>query len=173
VRLWSRQGGRFAIAGLTTLSRWIARYLTLNATHAAGFNTDAPVIAVSWADTGSGVFVFVVTAGVLTLLAPNEPAKHVVAAAAVAGCWRWWSTSSSRRELGGQGDGRAPQRITPVWPSEKRPGWGPRRPVVADLAPSGDPEVGHSDRRFPERPGQPGRTGGRRVPERGAGLGWQ
>jgi hypothetical protein len=43
------------------------------------------VIAVSWADTGGGVLAFVVTAGVLTVLAPNEPAKSVVRAAAVAG----------------------------------------------------------------------------------------
>ena len=82
---WSRQRGRFAIGGLATFSGWIAWYLTLDATHAAGFNTDAPVIAVSWADTGSGVLAFVVTAGVLTVLAPNEPAKRVVGAAALAG----------------------------------------------------------------------------------------
>ena len=82
---WSRERGRFAIGGLTALAGWIAWYLTLNATHAAGFNTDAPLIAVSWADAGSGVLAFVVTAGVLTVLAPNEPAKRVVGAAAVAG----------------------------------------------------------------------------------------
>src|SRR6266581_8326336 len=82
---WSRRRRRFAIGGLTTFAGWIAWYLTLNATHAAGFNTDAPLIAVSWADAGSGVLAFVVTAGVLTVLAPNEPAKRVVGAAAVAG----------------------------------------------------------------------------------------
>jgi hypothetical protein len=55
------------------------------ATSAAGSNTDAPVIAVSWADTGSGVLAFVVTAGALTVLAPKESAKRVVGAAALAG----------------------------------------------------------------------------------------
>jgi len=82
---WSRRRRRFAIGGLTTFAGWIAWYFTLDATHAAGFNTDAPVIAVSWADTGSCVLAFVVTASILTLLAPKEPAKSVVGAAAVAG----------------------------------------------------------------------------------------
>jgi hypothetical protein len=63
---WSRQQARFVLAALATPAGFIAWNLTLDATHAAGFNTDAPGIAVSWADAGSGVLVFVVAAAALT-----------------------------------------------------------------------------------------------------------
>lgn len=58
----------------------------LNATHAAGFNTDAPVVALSWADAGSGVTAFVAAALVLgSATAPDQPARRVLACAALAG----------------------------------------------------------------------------------------
>jgi len=58
--------------------RFAAWYLVLIATHTRGFNTDAPLIAVSWADAGSGMFAFVFAAAVLTLTSRNEPARRVV-----------------------------------------------------------------------------------------------
>ncbi len=60
--------------------------MTLNATNATGFNVDAPIIPLSWADVGSGVLAFTATALVLGLVAERpEPAQHVVGAAGIAG----------------------------------------------------------------------------------------
>ena len=84
-RPWPRRHGRFALAGLATTIGFAAWNLTLDATHARGFNTDAPGIALSWADAGSGVLAFAVAAAVLTLAARREPAGRVVGTAAVAG----------------------------------------------------------------------------------------
>ena len=84
-RPWARQQGRYLLAGLATGAGFAARNLTLDATHARGFNTDAPGIALSWADAGSGVLAFVVTTIVLTLTARDQPAGRVVGSAAVAG----------------------------------------------------------------------------------------
>ena len=82
---WGRQRWRFALAALATFAGFVAWNLTVNATHARGFNTDAPVVALSWADAGSGVLTFVVAAGVLALAERAEPASRVVGAAALAG----------------------------------------------------------------------------------------
>src|SRR6266566_2875916 len=72
---WGRDRGRFAIAGLSTTLGFIAWNLVLNATNATGFDVDAPVIGLSWADAGSGVFAFVVTALTFGLLTERqEPA---------------------------------------------------------------------------------------------------
>jgi hypothetical protein len=84
-RRWTRQRGRWALAGLATTAGFIAWNLTLDATHARGFNTDAPLIALSWADTGSGVLAFAMAAATLALAARREPAGQVVGAAATAG----------------------------------------------------------------------------------------
>ena len=83
--VWGGQRGRFALAGAATFAGFVAWNLTLNATHARGFNTDAPVVGLSWADAGSGVLAFVVTAAALTLVERREPAARVVGAAALAG----------------------------------------------------------------------------------------
>ena len=85
LRPWSRHAGRFVVVAACTVAGWTAWNLTLNATHAAGFNTDAPVIALSWADSGSGVLAFVVTALVLAVWWRDEPASQVVGTAALAG----------------------------------------------------------------------------------------
>ncbi|MBA2465050.1 MAG: hypothetical protein H0V42_08775 [Nocardioidaceae bacterium] len=83
---WARRRGRFVLAGLATTLGFIAWNLTLNATNATGFNVDAPVIGLSWADAGSGVGAFVCTALVLGLgTERRESAGHVVGAAALAG----------------------------------------------------------------------------------------
>jgi hypothetical protein len=83
---WTRQRGRFAVAGLTTFLGFTGWNLVLNATNGRNFNVDAPVIALSWADAGSGVLAFVVTALVFGLvLDANATAARVVGAAAIAG----------------------------------------------------------------------------------------
>ena len=83
---WSRKGGRFMVGGVTTTLGFIAWNLVLNATNATGFDVDAPVIGLSWADAGSGVLSFVVTALALGLLTERqEPAGRVVGAAGIAG----------------------------------------------------------------------------------------
>ncbi len=84
-RPWPRRQGRFALAGLATSIGFAAWNLTLDATHAHGFNTDAPLLALSWADAGSGVLAFAVATAALTLAARDQPARRVVGAAAVAG----------------------------------------------------------------------------------------
>ena len=83
---WARHRYRFALAGITTMLGFVAWNLTLNATDATGFNVDAPVVGVSWADAGSGVLALVVTVLVLGLITERrESAAYVVGAAAIAG----------------------------------------------------------------------------------------
>ncbi len=83
---WSRERRRFLVAGVSTSVGFIVWNLTLNATNATGFNIDAPVIFLSWAGVGSGIFAFAVNALVLGLVMErSEPAARVVGAAAIAG----------------------------------------------------------------------------------------
>jgi hypothetical protein len=83
---WSRRWARFAVGGLTTTLGFLIWNFTLNATNGTGFNVDAPVIGLSWADAGSGVVVFAVTALVFGLITERrEPAGRVMGAAAITG----------------------------------------------------------------------------------------
>jgi hypothetical protein len=83
---WARRRGRFAIAGIATLVSWIAWHLLLNATRATGFDVDAPIIALSWEDVGSGVVALFATVLVLGLITDRrEAAVRVVGAASIAG----------------------------------------------------------------------------------------
>lgn len=83
---WARLRGRFAVAGITTLVSWIAWHLLLNATHATGFDVDAPIIRLSWEDVGSGVVTLFLIALVFGLVTERrEPASRVVGAASIAG----------------------------------------------------------------------------------------
>jgi len=84
---WSRVNSRFIVAGVTSTIGFALWNLTLNATQAVpNFNVDAPVIPLSWADAGSGVFACLVTALVLGLVTDrDQPAGQVVGAAALAG----------------------------------------------------------------------------------------
>ena len=82
---WGRVRGRFAVAGVATLLGWLAWNFTLNHTDATGFNVDAPVFRVSWADSGSGVLAFVAVALALGIVERREPAGRVVGAAGLAG----------------------------------------------------------------------------------------
>src|SRR5262245_65432395 len=70
---WSREKRRFIVAGVTSAVGFALWNLTLNATGAVpNFNVDAPIIPLSWADAGSGVFAFLITALVLGLLTDAE-----------------------------------------------------------------------------------------------------
>jgi len=83
---WARRRGRFAIAGIATLVSWIGWHLLLNATHASGFDVDAPIIGLSWEDVGSGVVALFATVLVLGLVTERrEAAVLVVGAASIAG----------------------------------------------------------------------------------------
>jgi hypothetical protein len=83
---WSRRPRRYGLGGLATCVGFAAWNLTLNATDAVGFNVDAPLIGLSWADAGSGVLAFVATALLFGLLTERpEPAGRVVGAAVIAG----------------------------------------------------------------------------------------
>lgn len=82
----TRTPQRLAVAALGTFGGWLAWNFTLHATHASHFDTDAPVVGVSWADTGSGVLVFVVVALLLGLIVDrDQPARRVIGMAATAG----------------------------------------------------------------------------------------
>jgi riboflavin transporter FmnP len=84
---WSRAKRRFVIAGVASTIGFAAWNLTLNATQAVpNFDVDAPVVRISWADAGSGVFACLVTVLVLGLVTErDQPANRVVGAAAIAG----------------------------------------------------------------------------------------
>jgi hypothetical protein len=84
---WARLNRRFLTAALSTIIGFALWNLTLNATQAVpNFDVDAPVIRLSWADAGSGVFACLVTALVLGLVTDrSEPAGRVVGAAGIAG----------------------------------------------------------------------------------------
>jgi hypothetical protein len=83
---WARRRGRFAIVGIATLVSWIGWHLLLNATHATGFDVDAPIIGLSWEDVGSGVVALFATVLVLGLVTERrEAAVRVVGAASIAG----------------------------------------------------------------------------------------
>jgi hypothetical protein len=77
---------RLGAAAIGTLSGWLAWNFTLHATHANGFDVDAPFTAVSWQDAGSGVLVFVAVALLLGLITDrDQPGVRVIAMAATAG----------------------------------------------------------------------------------------
>jgi cation transporter-like permease len=84
---WSRSRRRFLLAGVTTWLGFMAWNFTLNATQAVpNFDVDAPIVRLSWADAGSGVFACLATGLVLGLITErNEPAYRVVGTAAIAG----------------------------------------------------------------------------------------
>lgn len=83
---WARERRRFVIAGVATAVGFIAWNLLLVATNSIGINVDLPLTPLSFQDLGSGVVVFAATAAVSGLLVdPDEPARRVVGAAALAG----------------------------------------------------------------------------------------
>jgi len=86
VRPATRTPPRLIAAAVGTLTGWLAWNFTLHATHATQFDTDAPIIGVSWADAGSGVLVFAAVALLLGLIVDrDQPAGRVIGMAATAG----------------------------------------------------------------------------------------
>ena len=57
----------------------------LSENNASSLDVDAPVVALSWQDVGSGVGAFLFTALALGLLEREQPAGRVIAAAGLAG----------------------------------------------------------------------------------------
>ena len=84
---WARLQRRFLIAGVTTFLGFAAWNFTLNATQAVpNFDVDAPIVRLSWADAGSGIFACLATGLVLGLITDrHEPAYRVLGTAAIAG----------------------------------------------------------------------------------------
>jgi hypothetical protein len=86
VRPAARTPPRLIAAAVGTLSGWLAWNFTLHATHASGFDVDAPGALVSWQDAGSGVLVFVAVALLLGLIVDrDQQAGRVIGMAATAG----------------------------------------------------------------------------------------
>lgn len=82
----TRTPPRLIASAAGTLSGWLAWNFTLHATHAAGFDVDAPVVAASRQDAGSGVLVFVTVGLLLGLIVDaDQPARRVIGTAASAG----------------------------------------------------------------------------------------
>jgi len=82
----TRTPARIASAVGGTVLGWLAWNFMLHVTHASGIDTDAPVIALSWQDAGSGVITFVVVVLILGLWIDRTLAAYkVVAMAALAG----------------------------------------------------------------------------------------
>jgi hypothetical protein len=82
---WARRRGRFGIAGLATFLGFIAFNLVISHAKAAGLDVDAPVVALSWQDVGSGVLAFGATALALGVYERDEKAGRLILTAAVAG----------------------------------------------------------------------------------------
>ena len=82
----TRTPARIGVAAAGTFLGWLAWNFTLHVTHAQGMDTDAPVIALSWQDAGSGILTFVFVVLLLGLwLDRSFAASKVVAMAALAG----------------------------------------------------------------------------------------
>lgn len=83
---WARERHRFIIAGAATAVGFIAWNLLLVATNSNGINVDIALTPLSFQDLGSGVLAFAASAAILGLVVePNEAARRVVGAAAIAG----------------------------------------------------------------------------------------
>jgi len=82
----TRTPSRILTGAFGTLAGWLAWNFTLHVTHSANFDTDAPLVKISWADAGSGILTFVVVALVLGLWVDRQQAaSRVIAMAAMAG----------------------------------------------------------------------------------------
>ena len=82
---WARARFRFAVAGGATFLGFIAWNLVISHANAAGLDVDAPVVALSWQDVGSGVLSFAATVLLLGLVERDEKAFDVTLTSALAG----------------------------------------------------------------------------------------
>ncbi|HLZ70314.1 MAG TPA: hypothetical protein VKV26_10450 [Dehalococcoidia bacterium] len=83
---WARARWRYLLVGASTLCGFLGWNLVLHVTNGRGFNVDAPLIGLSWADAGSGVVAFLLTALLFGgVWDRSEPAARVVGLAVIAG----------------------------------------------------------------------------------------
>jgi hypothetical protein len=82
---WARLRLRFVTVAVASTVGFVAWNLVISHAKASGLDVDAPVIALSWQDAGSGVLAFAASALALALLEPREQAIRPTTAAAVAG----------------------------------------------------------------------------------------
>jgi hypothetical protein len=82
---WARLRGRFFVAGVATALGFIAWNLVISHARAAGLDVDAPVIALSWQDVGSGILALAACSVALAAIERTEPAGEVVLTAVIAG----------------------------------------------------------------------------------------
>jgi hypothetical protein len=83
---WARRDGHFIVAGIATTVGMMAWNFVLHRSNTSSLNVDAPVIALSWQDVGTGVWACSATALALGLIAARkEPARRVAGAAGIAG----------------------------------------------------------------------------------------
>ena len=82
---WACRRWRFLVAGIATAFGFIAWNLVISHARATGLDIDAPVIALSWQDVGSGVLALATTSIALGVSEPSEPASKVALSAAIAG----------------------------------------------------------------------------------------
>lgn len=83
---WARERATYVVSGSATALGMMAWNSILHVSNTASLNVDAPVIALSWQDVGSGVWAFLATALSLGLWYRRAtPAWRVVVAAAIAG----------------------------------------------------------------------------------------
>src|SRR5262245_1524915 len=81
---WARRRGRFAIAGIATFLGFIAFNFVISYARADGLHVDAPVVALSWQDAGSGAVAFAAAALALGAIERDEKAGIVTLTAAIA-----------------------------------------------------------------------------------------
>ncbi len=82
---WARVHFRFTVAGIATTAGAIVWNLALWNANATNMDIDGPILRLSFQDVGSGVLAFAAVTLALGLTEPDEPARRVVAAAAIAG----------------------------------------------------------------------------------------
>ena len=82
---WTRRNFRLVVIGIATFVGFIGWNLVLSHAKAYGLDVDAPIIALSWQDVGSGVLAYCFTSLALAAYQRAEPAFEVNRASALAG----------------------------------------------------------------------------------------
>ena len=82
---WARTGFRFGIAAVATFLGFVAWNLVISHAKATGLNVDAPVVALSWQDAGSGVLAFAASTLALGLTQRSARADAVILTAGLSG----------------------------------------------------------------------------------------
>jgi len=82
---WARHNLRFIVAAGATFLGFIAWNFVISHARATGLDVDAPVVALSWQDVGSGVVAFAASALALGVYERSERAGNVTLTAVIAG----------------------------------------------------------------------------------------